>query len=74
MGVRETIDATPIARDYPLQGDARAIARLALSAGGRPMSYRAKLALLTAAIFVGLSLAIVNLVTKAQFLLSMPSE
>lgn len=38
------------------------------------MSYRAKLAVLTVAIFVGLSLAIVNLVTKAQFLLSMPTE
>jgi hypothetical protein len=38
------------------------------------MSYRAKLVLLTTAIFIGLSLAIANLVTKAQFLLSMPSE
>lgn len=38
------------------------------------MSYRAKLALLTAAIFVGLSLAVVNIVSKISFLVTMPSE
>lgn len=36
------------------------------------MSYRVKLALLTAAIFIGLSLAIANIVAKVQFLASMP--
>ena len=43
-------------------------------AGSDPMSYRAKLALLTAAIFVGLSLALVNIVSKVEFLLSMGTE
>jgi hypothetical protein len=38
------------------------------------MSYRFKLVLLTAAIFVGLSLAIANIVAKVQFLASLPSD
>lgn len=38
------------------------------------MSYHAKLALLTAAIFVGLLLAVMNIVSKVGFLLSMPTE
>jgi hypothetical protein len=36
------------------------------------MSYRTKLALLTVAIFFGLSLAIANIVAKVQFLASLP--
>lgn len=38
------------------------------------MSYNAKLALLTAAIFVGLSLAVANIVSKIELLMSMPTE
>jgi hypothetical protein len=42
--------------------------------GEANMSYRFKLVLLTAAIFVGLSLAIANIVAKVQFLASLPSD
>lgn len=38
------------------------------------MSYNTKLALLTAAIFIGLSLAVMNIVSKVEFLMSMPAE
>jgi hypothetical protein len=38
------------------------------------MSYNTKLALLTVAIFVGLSLAVANIVSKISFLLHMPAE
>lgn len=38
------------------------------------MSYNTKLALLTAVIFVGLSLAVMNIVSKIGFLASMPTE
>lgn len=38
------------------------------------MSYHTKLALLTAAIFIGLSLAVMNIVSKISFLMTMPSE